>query len=112
VSFLITFFAGIGEHTETHIDIDLNRSIDSFSPNEHQSNKKRSLETKMGEASSSGIIIKRPRGRPPKLPKTDGWVTKKARTRREVIQAGRGEAWMAGHEAGAQTLEITGFRAN
>ncbi|CAM0955067.1 unnamed protein product [Alopecurus aequalis] len=71
---------------DTDADADTDTSTDSASPNEHQSIKNKNMNATMAEPSSSEII-KRPRGRPPKLVvKANGWNTKKARTKRESKQ--------------------------
>jgi hypothetical protein len=56
------FFVGIDEDTDSDI------SASSDSPNEHQNIKKKIMETKRGQSSSSKTM-KRPRGRPPKVVK-------------------------------------------
>uniref|UniRef100_A0ACD5YDB2 Uncharacterized protein n=1 Tax=Avena sativa TaxID=4498 RepID=A0ACD5YDB2_AVESA len=65
-------------------DMDTDSSTDSVS-SEHQNIRIESVKSKRGKPSSSDTI-KRPRGRPPKVAGTNGWNTKKARTKREFKQ--------------------------
>uniref|UniRef100_A0ACD5Z0C2 Uncharacterized protein n=1 Tax=Avena sativa TaxID=4498 RepID=A0ACD5Z0C2_AVESA len=68
------------EDEDTEMDTD--NSTSSVSSSEHQNIRNESMKSKMGQPSSSKTIM-RPRGRPPKVAGTNGWNTKKARTKRE-----------------------------
>uniref|UniRef100_A0ACD5YAH2 Uncharacterized protein n=1 Tax=Avena sativa TaxID=4498 RepID=A0ACD5YAH2_AVESA len=65
-------------------ETDTDSSTDSIS-HEHGNMRNKSIKTKRGQPSSLEII-KRPRGRPPKVAKANGWSIKKARTKRQIKQ--------------------------
>lgn len=74
-----------GQTSYSTEDTDTDKSTNSVSSDEHENIKSKSMKAKRAQ-SSSPKTIKRPRGRPPKVVKTTGWNTKKARTKREMKQ--------------------------
>uniref|UniRef100_A0ACD5Y4S2 Uncharacterized protein n=1 Tax=Avena sativa TaxID=4498 RepID=A0ACD5Y4S2_AVESA len=75
---------GSGQTSYSTEDTDTDSSTDLVS-HEHENIMNKSMKTKRGQPNSIEII-KRPRGRPPKVAKAKGWNIKKARTKREIKQ--------------------------